>query len=108
MPQELLNSAVDCKDSCNSVLDVKVISGDRSFISIVAKYIPTSSYSFSVEIDFGREPIGLFTAQVAVQAGIALKYFSGIDTSFKLSVNVNPAFLSVYTGGSKEKNDLLK
>lgn len=86
---------------------MKIISGDRSFISIVAKYIPTTSYTFSIEIDFGREPIGLFTAQIGVKAGIALKYFSGIDNSCRLSVNVNPAFLSVYTGGSKDKKDLL-
>lgn len=103
MPKELLNSADDCHNSCRTVLDVQIVSGDRGSTSIVAQYIPTTSYSFSIEIDFGREPIGLFTVQIGLQAAIARKYFSGMDTSSKLSVNVNPAFLSVYTGSSKGK-----
>jgi hypothetical protein len=58
-------------------------------------------------MDFGREPIGMFTAQIGLQKGLALKYFSGIDTSTTLTVDVNPAFLSKYTGskrGKKGKN----
>ncbi len=59
-------------------------------------------------MDFGREPIGLFTVQVGIQSGIALKYFSGIDTTKTLSIDVNPAILSRYTGGrgkhSKDKD----
>jgi hypothetical protein len=50
-------------------------------------------------MDFGHEPIGLFTVQVGIQSGIALKYFSGIDTTKTLSIDVNPAILSRYTGG---------
>lgn len=50
-------------------------------------------------MDFGREPIGLFTVQVGIQSGIALRYFSGIDTTKTLSIDVNPAILSRYTGG---------
>jgi hypothetical protein len=78
---------------------VNITKGDKSYTSIKAQYIPTTSYSFSIQIDFGREPIQLFTAQIGIQQGYALKYFSGIDTSQTLSVDVNPAFLSVYTGG---------
>lgn len=108
MPQELLKSAIDCKNSCDSVLEVKIVNGYKYYTSIVSKYIPTTSYSFSIEIDFGREPIGLFDVEIGVQAGIALKYFSGINASQKLSFNVNPAFLSLYTGNKKNGDDVLK
>ncbi len=108
MPQELLKSATDCKNSCDSVLEVKIVNGYKYYTSIVSKYIPTTSYSFSIEIDFGREPIGLFDVEIGVQAGIALKYFSGINASQKLSFNVNPAFLSLYTGNKKNGDDVLK
>lgn len=78
-----------------------IVSGDKASTSSRAQYIPTTSYSFSVEIDFGREPIGLFRVEIGVKSGIALKYFSGIDVSAKLGVDVNPAFLSLYGGGNK-------
>jgi hypothetical protein len=102
-----VNSKKDCANNCDSVLEVKITKGFTSVVSIKSSYIPTSSFSFSVELDFGREPIGMFTAQVGLQKGLALKYFSGIDTSSTLSVEVNPAFLSKYTGarrGKKGKN----
>lgn len=107
MPQSLIKSATDCKNGCDSVLNVTIISGFSSVVSIKSTYIPTTSFSFSVVMDFGREPIGLFTAQVGIQSGIALKYYSGIDTSQALTVNVNPAFLSTNLMGSK-KTDCLK
>ena len=50
-------------------------------------------------MDFGREPIGVFTVQIGLQSGIALKYFSGIDTTQTVSIDVNPAIMSRYTGG---------
>jgi hypothetical protein len=55
-------------------------------------------------MDFGREPIGVFTAQIGLQSGIALKYFSGIDTTRTLSIDVNPAIMSRYTGGRGGRN----
>jgi hypothetical protein len=85
---------------------VTITKGDRSFSSIVSRYIATTSYSFSIEINFGREPIGLFTVRIGLQPGIALKYFSGINTSNALTFDVNPAFLSLYRGGA-DKGDRL-
>lgn len=58
-------------------------------------------------MDFGREPIGMFTVQVGIQASIASKYYSGIDTSNKLTIDVNPALLSRYTGSKDDKLWLL-
>jgi hypothetical protein len=37
-----------------------------------------------------------------LQRGIALKYYSGIDTSNTLNVDINPAFLSIYRGAKKD------
>jgi hypothetical protein len=46
-------------------------------------------------INFGVEPIGMFTAQVSINPNLVQKYFSGIDVSQKTNINVNPAFLAV-------------
>jgi len=84
---------------------VKIVSGDSSATSIVASYIPTTSYSFSIEISFGKEPIGLFGVQVGINSNLVQKYFSGIDVSRTLNINVNPAYLAtvgdVNTQGDK-------
>lgn len=105
LPSDLLKSAVDCKNSCNGVLEVAIVKGFNTFVSIKSTYIATTTYSFSIEIDFGREPIGLFTAEIGIKQGIALKYFSGVDTSQKLKVDVNPSFMSLYTGAKKGKRN---
>jgi hypothetical protein len=104
LPQSLIRSASDCRNGCDSVLDVKITNGFRSVVSIKSTYLPGSTYSFSIEMDFGREPIGVFTAQIGLQSGIALKYFSGIDTTRTLSIDVNPAIMSRYTGGRGGRN----
>lgn len=103
LPMQLIKSAVDCKNGCDSVLDVQITKGDKGVSSIKSSYIPSSTYSFSVELDFGREPIGMFTVQVGIQSSIASKYFNGIDTSSKLTIDVNPALLSRYTGSKDDK-----
>ena len=84
--------------NCEKILEVRFISGDRGFISIKTKYIPTTSYTFSIEIDFGREPIGMFTAEIGIPSRIAYQYFNSIDVSQKLRADINPAFMSKYTG----------
>jgi hypothetical protein len=48
-------------NQCRDVLSARIISGDRSTTGIVATYIPTTSFSFSVEVNFQKEPIGMFT-----------------------------------------------
>jgi len=94
LPKALIDSAVDCKNRCNKVLSAKIISGDKSAVSIVAQYIPNSRYSFSVEVHFSKEPIGMFVLQVGVRPSIAAKYFGQIDASKTLNVNVNPAYFT--------------
>ena len=64
----------------------------------MAQYIPTTSFSFSITINFGREPIGLFSVQIGLNPNLVQRYFSGINVSNSLTVNVNPAFLSVVMG----------
>lgn len=108
LPQALIQSANDCANKCNNVLNVVVISGDKSAYSIVASYIATTSYSFSIEFNFGKEPIGLFTTQISINPALVQKYFSGIDTSSSLSVNINPAYLSLYgADGNSNLGDTL-
>ena len=94
LPKALIDSAVDCKNRCNKVLSAQIISGDKSAVSIVAQYIPNSRYSFSVEVHFAKEPIGMFVLQVGVRPSIASKYFGQIDASKTLNVNVNPAYFT--------------
>jgi len=95
LPQALIDSATDCANGCNNVLAVNIISGDRSAVSIVAKYIPTTRYSFSIEVDFSKEPVGMFVLNVGLRQSIASKYFTNMDTSKQLTVNVNPAYFAV-------------
>lgn len=71
------------------------MSGDTSSTGIVASYIPTTSFSFSIEINFQKEPIGMFAVEVGINPKLVQKYFSGIDVSRKVTISVNPAFLSI-------------
>jgi hypothetical protein len=50
----LIHSASDCSSNCRNVISATIISGDSSAVSIVASYIPTDSYSFSVVIDLKK------------------------------------------------------
>jgi hypothetical protein len=111
LPPQLLETCVEGRNrdiNCERILDVDITKGDKAAISITAKYIPTTSYSFSVEINFGREPIGLFTARIGISQSLAQQYFAGMDTSQRLEVDVNPAFLSKYTGGASSKSSNLE
>ena len=102
LPTGLLNSGNDCRDSCNSVLTTEIVSGFKGAKSITARYIPTTSFIFSIEIDFGREPIGQFTVEIGVNQSIKNQYFSGIDVSKKIKIDVNPAFLSMVNRGERD------
>jgi hypothetical protein len=95
LPQTLLQSGSDCRDNCKDILLVKFTSGDSSASSIVTSYIPNSEYNFSVELIYGREPIGIFSVQISLNPIIANKYFAGINTAGSLNVNVNPALFSI-------------
>lgn len=100
LPVALIQSANDCLNQCKEVLSVQIISGDTSATSIIASYIPTTSFSFSIEIDYDREPIGIFTVRIGINPKLVQRYFSGIDVSRSVTVNVNPAFLAIYSGSS--------
>ena len=79
------------------MLKVDIVKGDSATTGIVASYIASTSFSFSIEIDFNREPIGMFTVEIGINPSLVQKYFSGINTYQKLTVDVNPAFLSLLT-----------
>lgn len=48
IPLNLIQSSTDCANSCRDILSVQIISGDKSATSIIATYIPTTSFGFSV------------------------------------------------------------
>jgi hypothetical protein len=59
LPSELIQSS-DCLDACSNVINGEIVKGDEA-ISIRSSYIAGTSYSFSIEIEFGRSYIGIFT-----------------------------------------------
>lgn len=91
-PQELLQSE-ECNDRCSGVIQAELISGDTGAISINSKYLPSSSYSFSVEIDFGRSYIGEFTAELKINPALS-KFFKNVSIDEILTIDVKPVFLS--------------
>ena len=60
LPRRLIQSS-DCNDRCSNVLDGKLTSGDMQAVSIKSSYLAGTTYSFSIEIEFGRSYIGKFT-----------------------------------------------
>jgi hypothetical protein len=58
LPPSLIASAVDCANDCKYVLTANITSGFQGAVSITPRYIPTTSYIFSIEVNFGKEPIG--------------------------------------------------
>jgi len=105
LPSNLTTNIKECNQTCDRILMVKLVDGQKTFLSINSKYIQGTSYSFSIEIDFGREPISQFTAEVSINSQIKEKFFSGIDISPVLSIKVNPAYLALV---SSKKEDTLK
>jgi hypothetical protein len=95
LPTNLTQNIKECNQSCDKILLVKLTEGQRTFLSINAKYIKGSSYSFSVEIDFGREPVGQFTAEISINKDMQERYFSGININDTLVSQINPAFLAL-------------
>ena len=93
LPQKLLQSS-DCSDRCSSVLVAEIISGDKGALSIKSKFIPGSSFSFSVEVDFGRAYIGQFSIEIQINPVVGNKFFGTVGVAHKLVVDVQPAYLS--------------
>ncbi len=73
---------------------MEIVSGDKSATSIKSTYIASTSYSFSIEVEFGKEPVGLFKLRIRVNSNLAQKYFSGIDISREITLDINPAYLA--------------
>ena len=48
LPLALIQSATDCKNQCNNILAVDIVSGFQGATSIKARYIPSTSFSFSI------------------------------------------------------------
>jgi hypothetical protein len=94
IPPALIGSANDCANNCKTVLTASIVKGFQGAASITPRYIPTTSYTFSIVVDFGKEPIGQFTLQVGINQNLKQQYFTGIDISSTLQIDVSPAYLS--------------
>ena len=57
-----------------------------------------------MELEFDRPYIAMFTLQIRINPSLGSRYFSGVNIDNSLSVEVNPAYLSVY--GKKEADTL--
>ena len=93
LPKKLIWSN-DCANKCRNILVGNITSGDTSATSITSHYVPGTSFSFSVEVQFDRHYIGEFTIVISIDRAIGLKYFSPISTANTLTITVNPAFLA--------------
>ena len=72
----------------------EIKSGDTGALSVKSKYIPGSSYSFSVELDYGRSYMGKFSVELKINPALS-HFFGAVNISDTLLVEVNPAFLSI-------------
>jgi len=79
---------------CKNCLDVTVTSGSI-MPKITTKYIQGTSYSFSIQFDFVREPITDFDYRVRINQALQKQYFQGIDISYVAMVSVTPSLLAI-------------
>ena len=100
LPQSLIQSA-DCNNKCFNVLVGEIIDGDMGATSITSEYLPGSTYSFAVKVEFGRTYIGKFTIKISIDRAIGLKYFGQISASQSIDVDVFPSYLSKVNGESE-------
>ena len=87
MPTELVQT------NCEDCLQIRIESGP-SPQSIRSRYIKGTSYSFSNEFDFSREPIPDFSYSVRINPNLQDTYFRGIDISDVETVSVSPVLLA--------------
>ena len=93
MPKSLIQST-DCNDRCSQVLDAKIISGDRPS-RVKSSYIAGSRFAFSIELEFDRSYFGSFKVQIMIKPSLGSRYFSGVNISNPLEVDINPAYLAI-------------
>lgn len=99
LPSNLTDPSLPCSDICKQILQVN-LSGFNSYKSIETQYLVGSAgFSFSITIDFGQEPIGLFTISVGINPAIGQAYFPRINFAQTFSFAVNPALLSLADTG---------
>jgi hypothetical protein len=80
LPTNITNPSKPCTLLCSQILQFD-LKGFNSYQSISSQYILSTSYSFSIQIDFGIEPIGVFNLTIGLDKNIANQYFSGVDCS---------------------------
>jgi cysteine-rich repeat protein len=92
LPKKLLQSN-DCNDRCSQVLVATVTQGDKP-ISVKSSYVAGSSFTFNLELEFGRPYMNKFTVQISINQILA-GYFQGCSIVDPYSFDVNPAQLAL-------------
>ena len=62
-----------------------IISGDTGALSVKSRFIPGSSYSFSVELDYGRSYMGKFCVELRINPKLG-NFFGTVGIGNVLSV----------------------
>lgn len=97
LPKELLQSS-DCNDRCSQVLVATVLSGDTP-ISVKSYYVSGSRYTFSVELEFGKQYINRFRVEIKVNQSLS-RYYKTVSIANSFTTDVNPSQLTLATKGS--------
>lgn len=71
LPKSLLQSK-DCIDECRNILDVNII--NEKALSIKSQYLVGTSYTFLVELEFGRNHMSIFDVEIRIKTNLK-KYF---------------------------------
>ena len=53
LPSNLSDSSLSCTDLCQQILDVAIVAGDKSVVSVVNQYFPGTK-SFAVSFNFAK------------------------------------------------------
>jgi hypothetical protein len=69
LPKKLLQSN-DCNDRCSQVLVATVTQGDKP-ISVKSSYVAGTSFTFNLELEFGRPYMNKFTVQISINQILA-------------------------------------
>ena len=92
LPLKLIQSS-DCSNGCQGVLVAKLSGGETS-ARIKSTFLSGTRYAFTIEMEFDRPYIAKFDAEISINPSLA-SYFTGVNISNKLKVEINPVFLSV-------------
>ena len=103
LPLKLIQSN-ECNNGCQGVLVAKLTGGETS-ARIKSTYLSGTRYAFTIEMEFDRPYIAKFNVEISINPSLT-NYFTGVNISNNLNVEINPAFLSVASNNVNGKDKL--